>query len=177
METNELYKMLCCMFDRKKVNFNVIPCDYLQYVKLDKRPLALVVNDCTSDESGNHWVGIYVPNNRGPLYFFCSYGLGINSYASYFNEFTRKLKMDIIENIKCLQALKSNVCGLYVIYFLYKINMGCCLKSVYHNFSNNVKKNDANVIKFSSKFFMPTINKHKNVNNVINQCCTPFELL
>jgi hypothetical protein len=143
MDTITVHKILSSLFSKRKVTFDVIPCDYLDKINVTRYPLCLCVNNQTSSEPGEHWVGIFVPNPSGPLEFFCSYGIGMSFYADYFKKFAKRMKYDIVENDRCLQSVNSNVCGLYVIYFLFKRANKCPLKCIYAPFSNNVIRNDA----------------------------------
>jgi len=175
MDTQQIMGILTNIFGHdRKAYYDVIPCDGLQYISTTKFPIFLCVNDEPSGEPGSHWLGLHVPRPRGPLYFFCSYGMGINFYAQHFMNFANRLNLNVVENTKCLQSLNSSSCGYYVIYFLYKMSKGCCLMSVYHYFSKDVKSNDVSVEAFVKKYFKGRKHYKRFLSRSGNQCCTPF---
>ena len=158
----------------RRAYFNVIPCDSLEKLRISKYPAYLIVNNKPAGDPGEHWIAIHIQRKNGPISFFCSYGLGIDFYSDDFKNFVEKYRCPIIENIKPLQSVGSNVCGQYALYFLYNKMKGCCIMSTYCHFSPNTKLNDKKVRKFVSfknhllhgncKYKMP----------IINQCCTNF---
>lgn len=173
MNTNELYSILNIIFKGNKINYNVLPCDKLENVDVNKFPIYLIVNDEPSNMEGNHWTAICIKNKRGPIEFFCSYGLGVNTYRKYFINFINKFKAKILENTIPLQSIGSSVCGLYATYFLYKRYKGCCVMSIYCGFSKNNKNNDK-IVKNVVKNLLFKFKNCKYKNNEINQICTKF---
>jgi hypothetical protein len=150
MNTNEIYSFLTNMLKGCNATYDVIPCDHLKHFKVTKYPLCLCVNNEPSILPGEHWVGIFINKPESPLEFFCSYGLKMKYYPKYFLQFAKRLKKRVVETRVQLQGLRSNVCGQYVICFLYKRHLGCSLVSFYEMFSNNQKSNDAFVSRFVS---------------------------
>jgi hypothetical protein len=142
MDSTEVYAVMKNTFKRMKCTYDVLACDELDIFAVTKYPICLCVNNQTKAEAGEHWLGIYIPKSKGPMNFFCSFGLGIDSYAPNFKNFAIKLKINVVENKICLQSMTSNVCGLYVIHFLYKRLCGYRLMSIYCGFSKNMKRND-----------------------------------
>ena len=142
MDTVQIYKILSGLFKNKKIQFDVLACDQLKSFKIKSYPLALVCNDEPSNESGHHWVALFIEGYGKPIEFFCSYGMGIQSYNHYFKDFAKRLKKDVIQNKVQLQSYHSNVCGKYAIYFLWKRVCKNTLMSVYCPFSKDVQKND-----------------------------------
>lgn len=172
MNTTQINSYLSSLFNRKRVCFNVIPSDYLDSIDIPYYPLCLVVNSEDSSSSGRHWIAFFRQDVNSDLIFFCSYGMGIESYSSYFINFAKRLNAKIIQNTKTLQSINSNVCGQYTIYFLYKMYYGCCLMSLYCSFSSNMRMNDSKVKNFVKRF------KRINYNvkpNCVNQCCKLFK--
>jgi hypothetical protein len=170
MDTDELYNRLATFLAGSKCYFNVISADGLETVPLDVFPIYLVVNSAPLPDSGEHWVGIYIKKHRSPLEFFCSYGLGLRFYNHYFQEFSIRAGRDVVENIKPIQNINSDVCGQYALYFLFKKYYGCSRISLYAKFSNNFRANDSYVRKFISRqkcLFHFKCNKNK-------QNCTKF---
>jgi len=144
MDTTTINKILTFLFkNNKNVYFDVIPCDYLDKLNVSRYPVCLCVNNQTSNEAGEHWVGLFISNPNGPVEFFCSFGLGMDFYPENFKKFVQRIDLNVIENKTCLQDMTSKVCGMYVIYFLYKRVNKCPLRCVYAPFSYNTSKNDA----------------------------------
>jgi len=157
MNTYELLSILKCICKRKIV-YNVIPSDRLVDYENLTSPFALIVNTKDSSHPGEHWVAIH--SHGRTVSFFCSYGMGIEAYGKYFEQFAKdKL---IIQNYVPLQSVNSNVCGKYALYFISNLVSGKKLTSIYCGFSRNFGKNDAIVIKFVSR------HKSKGCKNMPN---------
>ena len=64
-----------------------------------------------------------------------------------------------------LQAVTSEVCGLYCIYVLYELNRGSSLQNILSNFSkDNLIKNDNDVLLwFSRKKILLKLKKKINI--------------
>jgi hypothetical protein len=168
MNTGEILGTLQCICRGKRIAFDCIPSDWLQQYRYSPYPYALVVNSKDSSHEGEHWLALYSKNKI--TIFFCSYGLGIEAYGKYFEEFaTNKV---VIQNKIPLQSLNTKVCGEYALYFLTKMMKGSRLNSVYCGFSRNTRSNDFIVSNF--------VNKHKpsvcivmpkcKIQTVINFC-------
>jgi hypothetical protein len=172
MDTGSILKILSRLFKNKVAYFDVIPCDHLDGIIIKQFPMLLVVNNRGSDHDGEHWVALFMESKTSPLKFFCSYGLGIESYAKNFSNFAIRLNVPVIQNKKCLQSFNSNVCGQYAIYALHRFSSGCCLMSLYCKFSRNTKSNDTKV-----RSFVKRMSKHSQSckHTRSNQCCTPFQ--
>jgi hypothetical protein len=170
MDTLQIYSFLHNLCKNRDVSFDVIPCDGLETLKITKYPVLLVCNDQGHKEPGRHWTAFFI--TKKCIEFFCSYGMGINYYNSYFKNFVKN--KIVLENKVQLQSEGTNVCGQYAIFFLYKRLKGCCRMSLYCNFSPDTRKNDRQVQKFVR------INNHllhsncTKQNDKINQCCEDF---
>jgi len=168
MDSEQIYNVLWRVLRGHKSYYNVLPCDGLDKLNPKIYPIYLVVNNQEAGKPGEHWTALYRKNNKSDLEFFCSYGLGVVAYPPNFRLFAKKLRCNIIQNIKPLQAIGSNVCGQYCIYFLFKKMKGCCKLALYCKFSNNKKQNDSMVVQFIK--FKNMINE-KCVFKGIKQCC------
>jgi len=166
MDTHSIYNILYALF-KKSAQIAVLGADQLDSFQITKYPVCICVNNEPISKPGQHWVGIFIKNVYGPLEFFCSYGFGINHYATNFVNFAKRNNLNVEENRKCLQSLKSNVCGLYVIYYLYKRMIGCCPKAFYCNFSKNYVNND--------KIVRRLIKLKKNLLIIRGQSCCTYE--
>ena len=173
--TTHISRSLEVMFKGTKVNYAVIPCDYLEQIDWSKYPVALVVNDSPSTSIGRHWLAIWAQSRDSPVYFFCSYGLGINSYTSIFKNLFKTIRKDVVENLRTLQAIGSTVCGHYCLYALHKFYHGCCPMSLYHNFSTDTAANDRKVKRYVAKYLFSNRRHKKFMHFNKNQCCTPFK--
>jgi hypothetical protein len=174
MNTEEIYKFLAEIFRKKHIYYNVIPCDYLN--KIDYFfPFCIVVNSDRSDMPGSHWIGLYCNNKNSSVVFVDSYGQGINFYDIVIKNFVESIGNGLIENRVPLQSWNSDVCGEYVIWFMYKLFNGCCLMTLYCNFGKNRILNDILVKKFVRSRLKYIHSNPKLMNNV-NQCCKKFIL-
>ena len=77
-------------------------------------PKFLIVNSDVQSGPGQHWLGIYLPE-QGPAEFFDSLGL---FPIRYFEQFLIKHGPPYIYSNKRLQNYGSDTCGLYVLYFV-----------------------------------------------------------
>lgn len=147
----------------------------MEKISINKYPLFLIVNDEPSTMGGNHWTAICIKEKSGPIEFFCSYGLGVDNYNSFFKKFLLKFSTKIYENYKPLQSIGTNVCGYYAIYYLYKRFKGHSPKSIYCSFYKNKLKNDKIVKCLVKKLLFKNHNcKFIKQNYKINQCCNDF---
>jgi len=175
MDTRQIFNCLNSAFHGKHVSYNVVPCDYLDTLDVPYYPMCLVVNTEDSTKPGAHWTAFFREDSNSPLTFFCSYGLGIETYGTHFTTFISRLNTTVIENNRSLQAMGSTVCGQYVIYFLVKMYYGCCLMSIYCNFTSNPYLNDLKVKQFTRKRHFSRFSYFYEPNN-LNQCCKPYIL-
>jgi hypothetical protein len=177
MDTLTLYKFLKNMTRGRRAYVNVLPCDGLDNLKIETFPAYLIVNSKDSSHGGEHWISLYLRKSTGNktiLEFFCSYGLGIEYYASNFVNFAKRLVATVIENRVPLQSIGSNVCGSYALFFLYNRMKGHCQMSAYCNFSNDFHENDARIRRFIKLKTCLFKNNCKLQKDLINQCCVKF---
>ena len=109
-------------------------------------PSAYVINSDPSNEPGKHWIAVYF-DKRGLGEYFDSYGLapafvGLESYMdTYF-------LADWIYNRKTLQALFSNVCGHYCVYYILFRCRRVPLHAIVSDFTSNLTENDHSISRF-----------------------------
>lgn len=93
--------------------------------KLNHYPYSMVINLDYSNEPGSHWVGVFA-FSKDLAYYFDSYGRGpsedLQDYFSRFAIFRYNKKM--------YQSLLSEVCGYYVIFFIYLCSLGHTLNHI-----------------------------------------------
>ena len=122
----------------------VFPRDYLP--KFVSQPTALVANTDSSNRSGEHWVAIYIENDKGE--YFDSYGLP--PVHSEFLQFLKNNCKSWTFNTKEIQSIDSQVCGQYCIVFLKARASGKNLGQIQHLFGPDTQKNDSMVRNESS---------------------------
>lgn len=75
----------------------------------------MVINLDKAKDFGSHWVGIFAEGLKKPVYYFDSYAMEpIEEIKNFLEGFTK-----IIRNRFPYQSIKTNVCGHYVITFIY----------------------------------------------------------
>ncbi len=77
-------------------------------------PLYIICNTAPTWSRGEHWIAIYIINNKYGE-FFDSYGREPNKH---FKRFMYSRCKKIVHNKKKLQGLFSNTCGAWCLYFL-----------------------------------------------------------
>lgn len=154
MDTVQIIKTMGVLFGRKKkkIQFGCIPCDKLDNLQIKSYPFAICINDQPSGMPGAHWIGIYIEKRRKPMEFFCSYGKPIKTYADHFVKFAQRNHLKVNETNICLQSPFSEVCGHYVLYYLYNRLNGCSRNAFYAKFSKHLERNDKIVYTFVKKF-------------------------
>ena len=102
-----------------------------------------MVNTDFARDPGQHWVALYFKGNKA--IYFDSYGL--SPLKDHVLPFIQNNSLGWIENTQMLQNVMSEVCGLYCIFVLYKLNRGSSLPNILSNFSKDyVIKNDNDVL-------------------------------
>ena len=109
-------------------------------------PSAYVINSDPSNEPGEHWIAVYF-NKCGRGDYFDNYGLapafvGLESYMDIYS------LAGCICNRKTLQALFSNVCGHYCVYYILFRYRGVPLHPIVSDFTSNLTENDRFISRF-----------------------------
>lgn len=125
----------------------VFPSDKLPNV--DKgQDFCLITNYDPSTKNGSHWVALAIKGNKA--YWFDSYGIKPDGDDLILNDKTKylpyltKYSNDIIYNHIDLQALESEVCGLYACYFCIH-GLPARNKEAWKMFSQNTQLNDKKI--------------------------------
>jgi hypothetical protein len=162
MNTNEITSFLIKLLAKTSVKkFYVIGRDELAFVSFNSLPICIVVNTDLSTGLGYHWCGFYVKANplyaqRAPISYF------FDSYASAYSYYKFQPPFTVIQsNEKVLQAYDSDTCGLWTIDWLCHMSQGKSMKSFNSQYSNNLKENDAKLLRKYSKLF-PIITSYIN---------------
>ena len=83
---------------------------------VDALPVAFVCNTDDGDESGEHWIALYL-DAIGCGDYFCSYGLPPRHAP--FRTFMNEHCSEWTHNSKILQGPLSNVCGQYCVAYIW----------------------------------------------------------
>jgi hypothetical protein len=108
-------------------------------------PYYIILNTSKSDIKTGHWTVLYFVNYHKVL-FFDSYGRKYTDVenGNILNDYL------INRNVKSfeykLQSYKSNVCGYYCIYTVYKLCRNIMFKDMYTNFTVDVEYNDSMIV-------------------------------
>ena len=109
-------------------------------------PSAYVINSDPSNEPGEHWIAVYF-DKRGRGEYFDSYGLapafvGLEFYMDAYS------LAGWIYNRKTLQALFSNVCGHYCVYYILFRCRGVPMHTIVSDFTSNLTGNNSSISRF-----------------------------
>jgi hypothetical protein len=93
-------------------------------------PACFVVNTDVASKPGEHWVACYA-KSRGEVEFFDSYGMPVGAYPHIRlpNKVTKR-------NTVSLQAISSNACGHFCIYYICSRAQGTPLSSIITHLSS-----------------------------------------
>tara|TARA_B110000046_G_scaffold177578_1_gene204524 strand:- start:5339 stop:6193 length:855 start_codon:yes stop_codon:yes gene_type:complete len=100
--------------------------DLTNIIKRGKTKVGLIFNLDKHNQSGSHWVAIYIDINRGHIYFFDSYGSNIPTRLHKFCKEVKKQSKNtykIIINKKTHQRSNTE-CGMYSMYFIIQLVNG-----------------------------------------------------
>jgi len=110
--------------------------------------------------------------HKVPVGVFCSYGVDVQTYGYYFIEFMKRNSSNgFQQNQTVFQSTLTNVCGLYVIFYLYKRVMGSSPVSIYRLFTRDVHHNDRLVMIYVKKLSI------QNNHRFSKRCKHLFEVI
>ena len=132
-----------CLLRNEKIFKKVCAFDQLEKPVF---PSAYVINTDPSNEPGENWIAFYF-DKRGRGEYFDSYGLapafvGLDSYMDIYS------LAGWIYNRKTLQALFSNVCNYYCVYYILFRCRGVPLHVIVSDFTSNLTENDRSISRF-----------------------------
>lgn len=145
MDTTELERFLKNNVITQKTYHGVYPSDLLPRV-IKKRPCAIVVNTDPHQEPGQHWLGIYLDNEKAT--FFDSYGREPSFYPKSITRFINRNAERLVYHNRQLQDDLAVVCGQHVLYFLYHASRNLSLKDILSHYVNDTIANDDMVVRF-----------------------------
>ena len=158
MYANQLKQLIKCDRKMSKIFGGILAKDKLPNNKPPpQQKTAYIVNTDESGGEGKHWILLYCVESGGGgsslLYFIDPLGKQPYEYNSQFSKFCSKFHK-IVTLKRPIQDNESQLCGLYVIYFLYHLVRGHDLNSIEsHFYKLNVKKNDRIVFRFCWSMF------------------------
>ena len=129
----------------------IFAVDTLQKCKLGPGQ-GVIVNTDVWKGRGIHWVVLY-RSAQGNYEFFDSFGRPPQYYDERFKTFLQRDLRDPIHNSMPLQDNDSDLCGAYVVYFLYFRSRGLTMKNIISHFSSNSRLNDKLVKAFVDECF------------------------
>lgn len=110
-------------------------------------PKFFIANTAPASKPGTHWIACII-RNRNMLEIFDSYGRTIRSYSSPLNDYAHRFSSRQ-ENAHQWQALFSNVCGHFCLFYLYHRARGLTPLRIFHKLNkHNHIKNDRQVVSF-----------------------------
>ena len=89
-----------------------------------QRPAGLIINTQNSDQPGQHWVAVYIPNSGYGVYFDSLGGAPSVQVKQFLERNTRSW----VRTPTPIQHSRSTLCGLYCIVFLYFMSRHCSLR-------------------------------------------------
>jgi hypothetical protein len=167
METNELVKSLKQNKVTGKYFLGVYPADIaINQVYPNNKTWFIIVNTDRQDQPGQHWI-VFFFTPRNSLDVFDP--LGQAPYA-YWNliDFFNNSRFNITYNTRCLQSLRTNICGAHCLFYCFKkcqkknkrtLSM---YKIINKYYLNNQDYNDCMVLNF-------VINHFFNVKKPVNR--------
>ena len=119
--------------------------------KLPKLPIntCIIVNCCSADKLGIHWVSFFRRNNE-IIEFFDSSGVYPGNYLEIKYPDCKLINYSRIR----LQSLNSSTCGWFAMYFVWSKAANIPFKEIINSFSpSNLAQNDKKVFALSKKLF------------------------
>ena len=127
----------------KRPNFiGVYPQDFLNGIKITKLPISLIVNIDMSNQSGSHWIAIYI--NQKTVEVYDSLDLNTKYWQrkprflyKFLSRFRKTHKYRLTPR---LQSENSQLCGFFCLFFLLyrkKYNFEKCLSVFTSHLSSN----------------------------------------
>jgi hypothetical protein len=147
----------------------------------DQIPLPLsihkscIINTDPHQASGKHWILLYQKSVH-ELEFFCSYGMSPRFYHLYWVTLFQKYNFQILYNIRQVQNIYSNTCGIHCLFCLYfRLKNIPYQVIVNHIYTSNSCFNDRYVTYFVNK--LVNYNLEKNLNDSIQICNVMINVL
>lgn len=129
----------------------IFACDLLPLQKIRKRPALIICNTDEHNKPGQHWIAIYIENEK-KIEYFDSFGLYPNNL--HINRFIKQNCETLLTNNTMIQGLFSKYCGHFCALFLYSKCLGISMKNFLLIFNHiHLMKNDDTVRKMFSRIY------------------------
>ena len=149
MNTSQLQCCINCSSVLKKSTLGVFAADQLPNNL--SFPCGFIANTDNHMKEGRHWCAFYFPNVN-IIEYFDSYGKPIDYFNSYFSDYASYFST-LVVNTNQLQSVKSDVCGMYCLFFLLQRMNNVSFNDVVHSFSNVYECNDSFVYNYVHTMF------------------------
>lgn len=122
--------------------------------KITKKPCGFICNTERDDESGDHWLGVWIPKNSN-IELFDSFGRSAIEISSQFNIDLKKAEIkDYKYNSIPFQHVLSESCGKFSIFFLISRIHGISFEKTLDSFhKTNSNYNELFIKNFFQKYF------------------------
>ena len=101
---------------------------------IEKRPVSYVVNTDPCGQPGKHWIAFHFPERREICEFFDSLGRTPQHYHRRFENVLITNGPRYVYIKDRIQALDSDVCGQYCIYFVVQRHLGRTMEDICRDF-------------------------------------------
>jgi len=168
MNTTEIDKILRSDCELSTVFDGVYPSDRLPR-HCGEIETAVVMNVDPHHLDGSHWVCVFI-DKHGKGEYFDSYGQKpcVSNFVRFMNNNCKSWTW----NDTLLQALDSDVCGHYCIWFLSERARGKTMDEIVSRFTDKCDKNDQMVRKNVISRFKKIASKIQKDASTLVQCCT-----
>lgn len=149
MDSVQLTQILSANPYTRRTFFGVFPCDMLPRARLLQRPVSLIVNTHPHTLPGEHWLAIYLTEDKNGE-FFDSYGHPPDHplFPETIMKFLTKNARKIAFHPQQIQAPDSVVCGHHCVFFLQQRCKGLTFKQIQELYSYDLQGNDRMVLQF-----------------------------
>lgn len=127
------------VFKHQKRNFfhGVYPCDALP--SIISLPFLAIVNLSCRNESGTHWIGIFIDNNRNGYYFD---SFAIQPRNKFIITFLKSHAKRFAYNVRQIQHISSKKCGQFCCGFAISLLKNVSIHDFLNKFGSNLFVND-----------------------------------
>ena len=147
MFASELYRLINSDNLLKNVFADFNSKDYLPKIKVfPNQPRAFIINTDYSDSIGEHWILAYF--TKKAKYVLDPLAMPIQHYGREFGQWLAT-QGNVIKLKKPVQADKSILCGLFVLYFMYHLSRRKTISAILKSFSPKIHCNDKIVLTFA----------------------------
>lgn len=149
-------------------HFEIIPASELGQINFKRnKDSFIIVHIPLGNSNFGHWIAFEISCVNYTAKYFDSYGLDVHNYVD-------NVPFQIVtQNDRALQSPKSDLCGVYVCYFVYhRVRSRLLFCEILSIFVKNTEKNDIIVKKFYSQLLnrMPATKRQVSCK-ILKTCC------